>query len=347
MDLREVITGNRPTAEAPMAGQDPNNPSSIDLRGRSSHIERNKRLVLDAAAVCAAAAFGFSYYGYLTHGYPVWVLLAMLTLFAAIFALGVFIIDGVRHALVLALLESLAAIAFFWRIDWRVLLVTGGITFVFLIWGHFSGRHRIENSITVPFLGSTGTALGKFTTGALIFMILIYVPKVNGNPLVVSEKSFGTFFDWAANVVNDFYPSVSLHGTFGSFSESIARMELANNPSFQNLSPDAQKAVVSQQTKQFEATFLGNASSTVVASSSASDAFYNVLQGMAGAWQTEAGGWFLIGWIAVVFIALRSIGVVFNWIAQFVTLMGYELLLATGFIKVHEEEHIREVIALS
>ncbi len=330
-----------------MAGQDPNNPSSIDVAAPRAHRERNKRLVLDAAAVLAAAGFGFSYYGYLTHGYPVMILLGMMTLFAAVFALEVFIAEGVRHALVIALLEALAAVAFFWHVDWRVLLVTGGVMFAFLAWGHFSGRHRIENSIAIPFLGATDTALGKFTTGALIFMILIYAPKVSGNPLVVSEKSFGTFFDWAANVVNDFYPSVSLHGTFGSFSESIARMELANNPNFQNLSPDAQNAVVSQQTKQFEATFLGSASSTVASSSSASDAFYNVLQGMASAWQSEAGGWFVVGWIAVMFIALRSIGVVFNWIAQFVTLMGYELLLATGFMKVHEEEHVREVIALS
>ncbi len=282
-----------------------------------------------------------------------WLLLGTFLFFAAMFALEVFLTERASRAVLVALLEAIGVVGFFWRIDWRVIAITGAIVFVFLVWGHFSGRSRIDNSIEIPFFGATGAALGKFTTGALIFMILIYVPKVGGNPLVISPQSFGTFFDWAAGVVNDFYPNVSLHGTFGNFSESIAQMELANNPNFQNLSPGAKSAAVAEQSKQFEAAFLGNTSSTAVgaapitASSSASDAFYNVLQGMMNAWKSEAGGWFVVGWIAVVFIALRSVGVVFNWIAQFVTLMFYELLLATGFMKIHEEEHIREVISLT
>lgn len=346
MDLREVITGSRTTEATIAAGQDPNNPSSISFGQAPDRTGLYKSLGLDAVAVIAAAVFGFSYYGYLTRGYSVWVLLAAFLFFAAVFALEVFITERTRRALLVAVLQSVGVVAFFWRIDWRVLVVTGAIMFAFLVWGHFSGRHRLENSIEVPFFGATSVALGKFTTGALIFMILIYVPNVGGNPLVISPKSFGTLFDWASAVVNDFYPSISLQGSFGSFSESVAKMELQNNPNFQNLTPDQKSAVVSQQTTQFEKTFLGNATGTVASSSSASDAFYNVLQGMANAWQSEAGGWFLIGWIAVVFIALRSVGVIFNWIAQFVTLMFYELLLATGFIKIHEEEHIREVIAL-
>ncbi len=334
-----------------MAGRDLSSPSSITFNQKRRRTEFYKSFALDALAVLAAAAFGFSYYGYLTKGYSVWLLLGTFLFFAAMFALGVFLMEKTRYAILVAFLETAGVVGSFWRTDWHVIAVTGAVMFVFLVWGHFTGRGRLENSIEVPFFGATGTALGKFTTGALIFMILIYVPKVSGNPLVISSQNFGTFFDWAAGVVNDFYPSISLHGTFGNFSESIAQMELANNPNFQNLSPSEKTAAVAQQSKQFEATFLGTASSTapapVTASSSASDAFYNVLQGMMNAWQSEAGGWFLIGWIAVVFIALRSVGVVFNWIAQFVMLMCYELLLATGFMKIHEEEHIREVISLT
>jgi hypothetical protein len=296
-------------------------------------------------AVLSAAFFGFSYYGYLTRGYSVWMLLGSLLLFAAFSVLEAFLAKYTRRAILVVFLQSVATVAFFWRVDWRVLAVTWGVVFVFLAWGYVSGKWRLANSIEIPFFGASGTTLGKFTTGILIFMILIYVPQLSsGNVLVISQKSFGTFFDWAASIVNDFYPSVSLDGTFANFSNSLATMELQNNPSFQSLSPDEQNAAITQQTQQFESAFIGNATGTIATSSPASDAFYNVFRGMANAWQSESGGWFIVGWIAVIFIALRSVGIVFNWLAQFVTLVFYELLLATGFMKIREEEHIREVI---
>lgn len=298
-------------------------------------------------AVLSAAWFGLSYYGYLTKGYPVWILLASLAAFSTVSVLEVFLAEPTLRAWLVLFLESAAVVGFFWRADWRVLAVTWAVVLVFLGWGYFSARRRLANSIEIPFFGTAAEDLGKLTTGLLLFMILIYAPKAGNNPLVVSPKSFGTFFDWASNVVNGFYPELSFNGSFGNFSESVAKMELKNNPNFQNLNPDQQNAVIAAQTAQFEQGFLQNAATSSVAvatSSPTSDAFYSVLQGMATAWQSEAGGWFIVGWIAVIFIALRSVGVIFVWVEEVVALVFYELLLATGFMKIQEEEHVREVI---
>jgi len=176
-------------------------------------------------------------------------------------------------------------------------------------------------------------------------MVLIYVPQLGGNPLFVSQKSFRTFFDWASGFVNDFYPSLSLNGSFGNFSESFAKMELTNNPSFKDLTSDQQAVAVQNASQQFEQSLSASSSTSPVASSSpTSDAFYNILQGMMNAWQSESGGWFDVGWAAVIFIALRSVGIIFIWFAEFISLIFYELLLAIGFIKVGEESHTREVL---
>ncbi len=298
-------------------------------------------------AVLAAAAFGWTYYGYLTKGFPVWTLLISLAVFSTLSVLEVFLAERAGRAWAVLFFESFGVVGFFWRVDARVLSVIWLVVLIFLAWGYFSARRRLANSIEIPFFGTASEDLGKLTTGLLLFMILVYAPQAGNNPLLVSQKGFGSFFDWASNVANGFYPELSFNGTFGSFSESVARMELANNPNFQNLNPDQKTAAIVAQTTQFERNFLQNAatSTTAVASSSpTSDAFYSVLQGMANAWQSEAGGWFLVGWIAVIFIALRSVGVIFVWIEEFVALVFYELLLATGFMKIHEEEHVREVI---
>lgn len=325
-------------------GQNLLNPSSISVSSRPPLSAMYKALALDVVAVASAALFGYSYYSYLTNEFPVWLLVSAFTFFAVLAALQAFLVRRAGHAALVVLIESFAVVGFFWADNWRVLMITWLIVFVFLVWGYLSGRSRLTNSIDIPFFGTSGQTLGKFTTGLLIFMVLIYAPQIGANPLVVSQKSFRTFFNWTADAVNNFYPNLSLKGSFGTFSESFAKMELQDNPSFNALSQAQQNAVLTQETQQFEQGFLKNTSSTVATSSPTSDAFYNILQGMMNAWAAQSGGWFVVGWVAVIFIALRSVGVVFIWFAEFITLVFYELLLATGFMKITEEEHVREII---
>ncbi len=307
-----------------------------------------KSIVLDVLAVLFAAGFGYCYYRYLTGGIPVWVLLGAFTLFGVMVALQAFLAKHGGRTLGVIVLETLGVIGFFWRDDWRILALNGIIVLVFLAWGYFEARVRLGNSINIPFFGVANLALGKFTTGLLVFMVLIYAPQIGGNPLLVSQKSFRTFFDWSSGIVTDFYPSLSLNGSFGGFTESFAKMELTNNPEFQNLTSAQQSAAVAQQSQQLAQNLTAKLPSSSIASSSAtSDAFYSILQGMMQAWQSQSGGWFDIGWAAVIFIALRSIGIIFIWLAEFFALIVYELLLATGFVKVGEEMRTKEVIGYS
>ncbi len=69
-----------------------------------------------------------------------------------------------------------------------------------------------------------------------------------------------------------------------------------------------------------------------------------MLNGVLGAWQSQSSGWFDVGWVTVLFIGLRTLGILFVWLAQFISLVFYELLLALGFMKITEETHPREVI---
>jgi hypothetical protein len=288
--------------------------------------------------------FGYVYYRYSALGASVWVLLAALTLFGAAFTMEVFLSKSGARGFLVIVLETAAALSFFWHDELLILGIIAGIMIVMLSWGYFSARSRVRNGIEIPFFGASGDALGKFTTAVLLFMILAYVPQIGGNALVVSSQSFRTFFDWTSGLVNGFYPGVSLNGSFGNFAQSVSKMELANNPSFQSLD-DAQKSLAIQQaTAQFTQNFLQDAATPVASSTPASDAFYNVLNGVLSAWQSQASGWFDVGWVTVLFIGLRTLGILFVWFAQFIALVVYEILLATGFMKISEEPYSREVI---
>ncbi len=319
------------------------NPSKINTAVRPPGYWRS--FGLDVFSVLSAALFGYLYYRYLTQGLSVWFLLGALTLFGVASVMEAMLSKSALRSMFVIILETVAALAFFWKDDPQILGIIAVIMIAMLSWGHFSARARLRNGIEIPFFGASGDMLGKFTTGLLLFMILAYVPQIGGNALVLSQQSFRTFFDWTSGFINSFYPELSLGGSFGDFAQSVSKMELANNPSFQSLNAAQQNVALQQATDQFTQNFLqGAASGTIATSSPASDAFYNVLNGVLGAWQSQSSGWFDVGWVTVLFIGLRTLGILFVWLAQFISLIFYELLLALGFMKITEETHPREVI---
>jgi len=335
MDLREVIAGR--TAQE----QNLVNPERVT----SSRTEGfYKSVILDVLSVGMAALFGYLYFRYLSQGLSVWILLAGLALYGGVTALQAFLAKNGTRRVLLLIPEILALLFFFRNDDWHILLVAGVLVFFFMAWGYIAGRSIAGNSIEIPFFGLTSSVIGKFTTALLIFMILSYVPQIGGNTPFISPQNFRVLFDWASGVVGNFYPGVTLNGTFGDFTQSFAKKELANNQTFQNLNPKAQDAAVNQTATQLADAFAKNGAGPVAATSSTSDAFYNLITGLLNAWKTQSSGWFTFGWAIVLFFVLRGVGVVFVWIDQFITLVIYEILLAAGFMKITEQSQAREVI---
>lgn len=300
---------------------------------------------LDIVAVLTAALFGYLYYRYLTQGLSVWILLVALALFGTASVMEAFLSKSSGRSLFVIILETIVALGFFWKDNLQILGIIALIMIVMLAWGHFSARSRMRNGIQIPFFGASGDMLGKFTTGVLLFMILAYVPQIAGNALVVSQQSFGTFFDWISGFVNGFYPELSLNGSFSSFAQSVSKMELQNNPSFQSLNTAQQNAALDQATDQFTQSFLQGAAGPVTTSSPTSDAFYNVLNGVLSAWASQSSGWFDVGWVTVLFIGLRTLGIIFVWVVQFISLVVYEMLLASGFMQISQENYPHEILS--
>jgi hypothetical protein len=338
MDLKQVMAGTAQT----QTEQNLINPSKLGTGQLPSGFY--KSIFLDIFSVLGAALFSGAYYWYLTRGLSIWVLLVALMFFAVLSAIQIFLARNNLRRFFVIILESIALVSFFWADDPRILVITGLVMLGTLSWGYFSGHARLKNSIEIPFFTATSSVLSKFTTGALLFMILIYVPQINGNALVVSQKNFSTFFDWTAGTINGFYPELQLTGSFGGFAQSFSKMELQNNPNFQDLSASQQDAAVTQASNQFVAGFSPNASTSIATSTPTSDAFYNVINGLLSGWQSQYSGWFDVGWVTVLFFALRTLGILFVWVGQFMSLVVYEILLASGFMKVAEETHTKEII---
>lgn len=304
-----------------------------------------KSIVLDVLTVATAGLFGFAYYRYLTADLSVWWLLGAVAAWCLMSVFQLFLQRKTMRRLIIMALEVIGLLFFFYRDRASILAVAAAVVYLFLMWGYFASQSILDNGIEIQFFRITAALLGKLVTAALIFMILIYVPQFNQNSVFISRQSFRKFFDWSAGLINDIYPNVSANSTFATFAQSVATTEVQNNPNFQNLSPDEQSSTISQETTQFESNFgMSTSGQPLAPSAPASDAFYNFIVGMLQAWQSSGPTWFLIGWAVVLFLSLRTLGILFVWATQFIALIFYELFLATGFMKIFESTQTRETI---
>jgi hypothetical protein len=300
-----------------------------------------KMLVFEVLAVIFAGSFGYSFARYLAGG-SFWMVLTALLLWSSVEVVGGFIQKSIGRQFVVALLESVVLVLFFYPIAWQALMVTGIIVFLCLLWGYFSVRRELHNTLEVRFFTASGKVVGKVITAAVIFMIIMYGSLANDNgSLFISENGFNAFFNWTAGFVHDFYPSVPLTGSFGDFAEAVARMQLQDNAAFQNLPAAEQNAAMAESAEQFMDGFT---KSTIAASSPTSNVLYGYLANLFANLQDRYNDLFIGGWGLLLFLILRSIGIIVVWVGQFVALIVYEILLAAGFMKISEQVATKEII---
>lgn len=317
-----------------------------------------KFYLLDAWVLVGAGLFGYTFSRYLTGGFSFWLVLATLFLWGAGSVLEGFLQIKISRRFVVIFLETIALLPFFITYDVTSLLIIGLIVIVCLLWGYLSVRREIRNTIEIRFFTASGKVMGKLITAAVIFMIVIYGALMNNNGRVfVSEKTFDAFFYWSASFVNNFYPNLPLNGSLGDFAEAIARMQLQNNPQFQNLTSLQQQQALAESSNQIAANLSGAATAVITSSSTqpvvvasstlsqpASNAFYAYLSALTDKAQNKFGNAFVGVWGLAIFLLLRSIGIVVVWAAQIVALIFYELLLALGFMKITEHPATQEMV---
>lgn len=304
-----------------------------------------KSIGLDFLSVATAAALGYSYFRYLTQGLSPWWIFGAFLAFSACSALQAFLAQGRGRRTLIVLAETIAFMAcFFFYTDWQTVLVAGTAGFVVLLWGYFMGRWEVHNELEVQFFKATRSVLGKVVTAVILIMIIVYVPQAQGNGVFLSQDNFKTLFDWSAGLLDNFYPSIPFTGSFGDFTKSFAQAELANDPSFGTLSAPQRSAAVDQTAAQLsdavtKTTGIAPTPDEPV-STVARDYIVSALDGTRSKFPSQ----FALLWIVVLFIILRSIGIVFVWIAQLAALVVYEVLIAIGFIRIDEIAETREAV---
>ncbi len=306
-----------------------------------------RSVALDVLSLFSALGTGYAYSCYLAAGFSPWWVIAGLLVFSAASVLQVLLMTKTgRRALVILGEAAMLLVWFIFTDGWQIAAGTGVIVFLLLLWGYLSARSHLRNGIEISFLGTSRRVIGKLATAAVVFMILVYAPQAAaGGAALAPRASFGTFFDWSAGVVGAFYPNIPFTGSLGAFSEGIAKTELRQNPSFTLLDPNSQNAAVAAAAAQITAN-VGAATGVAAApGDSLGDVAYRAVANLLAGVRQKFPRAFVFAWAVVLFFILRSVGIVFVWVAQFVALVAYEILLAAGFMKITQETQTKELIS--
>ena len=318
-------------------------PSSIEGRPAGFY----KSIILDVLSIVSAFSVGYAYRQYLAVGMSPLAVVGTFLIFGVLSALQALLCKSAGRRAFIVLCEVAMFGLFFYALDWRFLLAAVACAFLLFFFGYLGSRSEIEYGMEIRLFRTTKRVIGKVMTGTIIFMIVIYIPLWNQNSVFIPQKSFDAFFDWGAGVINIFSPKISLSGSLGNFVNDIARVQLENAASFQELSLKNQNTLVTQGAASIIDNISKSTGIAVQPQDTLSATAYRFIIKTLGGWENRFQGMFFAVWGVVLFFVARSVGIIVVWIDQFLFFFVYEILLAFRFMRVKEESRTKEIVEYS
>lgn len=318
-----------------------------------------KVLALEILSVLSAGTFGYLYWRHITGiGYGATILLAPLLALIIFSVLGTIFTVSTGRRMVVVLLQSIACCLFFLTFPMTVALFGFLTLFAMLLWGEVDAHGLGQNSLEVPAYSIARQYAGKIVTALTIFALIMYSPSVSAGKIFLPESAFMNFYSWAAGVVKGLYGEIDISGDIQTFSESLARYNLAGTREYVNIPPAAQETMVRQYSalnigalqKYFceempqDSTAAGRKPfcTALQPNEPAASFLFRYLSNLLMTWKQSLGAAFIVSWFILVYFFVRTLGVFLSIAAAFIAFVCYHLLLAVEFVKVVGEPRIKE-----
>ncbi len=302
-----------------------------------------KLIVLDILIVVAALGFGYSYKVFLANGTVV--LVGVSALLLLVFsAFGLFLTKSLKRRILVLFLETVGLLFFFFGQPIRFLSILGLVIFAFLVIGEISSRSEILNSVEIKFLKAVKPFMKKTVTALTVLVVATYLPQWSGENVFISGDMFKTVFAWASNASRNFYPEINFNSTVDEFLRNMAAYQLAGNELFKNLSPAMQQQAVQQAAAQIKQSLSSYTGLQLSGGETMNDAMYNFIVSGLKKLSASLGAWFMVAWVVIAFLFVRSLGWIFWWLAAFLAFLLYQLLLALNILSVHGEPTVHEMV---
>lgn len=303
--------------------------------------------MFDILAVLLAAAIGYGSVLYFSGGanFTLFAIVAALFLIASFFS---FLLSRERKRQgIVALLQILAFLGFFYTVRMPVLLSAFGILVVFYFLAQYGARSISENSLKFK-LGPVARAyMKKIFIGFALAAIVLYLPQWNSGNIFVPQPQFQKWYDGFAAVSQRFYTGLDFTASAGTFAESIVRAQLANNSQFRELPASEQNQIVQKGVKELMANMSKNLGFALTPEMPLAESFYRYLLNLFTNFKKQFGDSFLAAWAVALFVIVWSVGTLLMWAVVIATYLFFEIFSAFNVVYISGESRTKEIVQIS
>lgn len=263
----------------------------------------------------------------------------------ALFLKAVFIKQRDRVVFFIVL-ESLALLSFF-IFDSLIFAVSGVVlSLLFCLVACYAGMRELEYGIKVKMWRVARAVLPRGITALSFFIALGYLSLAHTSAVLISEDTFNWIVLPGDSIVHYFYPQISLNDTFGDVAQKYVLGSLESSPIFLALSADQKIAQTNFALKDLKDLVKKRYFSGIEYKDT--DRLSHVLYQSFEAFLLKISGeqtilmWLVFG--VILFLIIRSLGMIFYFVAALFAILVYEILMASGFGFVTLETVSKETI---
>lgn len=304
-------------------------------------------MIFDILSVLLAATVGYGCLLYFSGGasFILFAIVAALFLIASFFSS--FLAGERNHRNIVALLQILVFLGFFYTIRIPVLLSAFGILVVFYFLAQHGARSIYENSLKFKLGPVARTYMKRLFIGFALAAIVLYLPQWNSGNVFVPQPQFQKWYDGFAAVSRRFYAGIDLTASVGTFAETIVRTQLGTNSQFQALATNLQNEAVQKGVRELMANMSKNLGFTLTPEMPLAESFYRYLLNLLTNFKKQFGDSFLAAWAVALFVIVWSVGTVLIWAVVIVAYIFFEIFLAFNIVHIAGESRTKEIVELS
>jgi len=323
-------------------------PSSLVTppKSQSAEVEYSpiKIIIFGALLVAASLIFGYTLRGFILApalGSLIYFGLALIG-FAAIFALQVVFIKGLQVGALVILLSVLAFTSFFYKSISLILVLTALVAFLLLLQAIGSGQAEIRNVLKISFLRVAKPVIFKGATALALFGVVLFVLSINLTNVELSKKMLDFVLSPAGPITARFMGMPDF-----SFDKSLREILVARLPKELTALPTALKnQAIDEAAQRLEEEITNLVKITLEPTDTLKDIAYKATFGKLFTFSKTAQNFILAALGLILFLLVRSVLFVLNYLAMLIAYLLYEILFLAGFFYVSLESRPKEIIVL-
>ena len=266
------------------------------------------------------------------------------SIFVAVSSLNTILKKDFTHRGGVVALEALVFTLIFWGLPFGILISVFLIMFLLLLWGAFTGRSEMENSLEIKFFRVTQKPLSRTITALSIVAIILYVPQWKDKTEFISQKSFDSIFSTSRGVATRLYPEFNFNSDMNALAQSLAQTKLNEDSQYRLLPPAVKEGLIKQTSGTVVKSLGQTLGLDLVGTEDIGTVLYRYLSKLLDSWRAKLGDTFLVLWSIAAFLFIRGIGTLIGYFVAFLTYVLYHILLVLDVIKIESELQPQEVV---